>query len=87
MAALRKVHDMPLRTIRPNAMLRNVAIEMPKMPARMPGTTRDLQPLAVAIPHAVVGPPTLALEAMSSSFLSNFSSFPTPRMIMRWITI
>lgn len=56
---------MYLRTKTPKAIPMKVAIEMPKMPARIPGTTKELQPLAVAIPQAVVGPPTLALEAIS----------------------
>lgn len=38
---------------------------IPKMPARMPGTTNELPALAVAIPHAVLGPPTVAFDAIS----------------------
>ncbi|CAA6669828.1 unnamed protein product [Spirodela intermedia] len=38
-------------------------MDIPKIPAKIAGTIRELHPLAVAIPQAVVGPPTLALEA------------------------
>lgn len=55
------------------------------MPARIPRTTKELQPLAVAIPQAVVGPPTLAFEAISSNFFSRPSSRPTPRITAIWI--
>ncbi|CAA7406800.1 unnamed protein product [Spirodela intermedia] len=61
-------------------------MDIPKIPAKIAGTIRELHPLAVAIPQAVVGPPTLALEANSRSFLSNPSNFPTPSMIARWTT-
>jgi hypothetical protein len=57
-----------------------VAMAIPKMPARIPGTTREVHPLAVAMPQAVVGPPTLALDAMSSSLVWRPSRFPTPRV-------
>ena len=33
------------------------------MPAKIPGTTKLLHSLAVAIPNAVVGPPMLAFDA------------------------
>lgn len=65
-------------------MPRNVAIEIPKMPAKMPGTTKEPQPLAVAIPQAVVGPPMLAFDAKSKSFKSKRNSFPNPRITARW---
>lgn len=64
-------------------MPRKVAMAIPKTPARIAGTVRELQPLVVAIPQAVVGPPTLALEAINSSLLLNLSSFPTPRTTAR----
>lgn len=58
-------------------MPRNVATDIPNIPTRMPGTTKLLHPLAVAIPHAVVGPPMLAFDANSSSFLSIRNTFPS----------
>ena len=54
-------------TLTPNTMPRKVAMAIPKMPARMPGTTIELHPIAVANPHAVVGPPTFAFDAKSKS--------------------
>lgn len=75
---------MCLRTMTPKPMPRKVAIEIPKMPARIPGTTKELHPLAVAIPHAVVGPPILAFDAKSNSFKSKRNSFPNPRITARW---
>jgi len=78
---------MYLRTLHPNAMPRKVAMAMPKIPARIPGTTMELHPLVVAIPQAVVGPPTLALDAISNNFRSNPSSFPNPRVTARWTAI
>ncbi|KAG6758132.1 hypothetical protein POTOM_038468 [Populus tomentosa] len=61
---LQNLH-MYLRTFAPKAEPRKVAKAIPKMPARMPGTTNELPPLAVAIPHAVLGPPTVAFDAIS----------------------
>lgn len=84
---LRRTVHIDFRTNTPNPIPRNVAIAIPKMPARIPGTMSEVQPLAVAIPHAVVGPPTLALEAISSSFRSNPNSLPTPRITARWTAI
>lgn len=78
---------MNLSTLSPKASPRKVAMAIPKMPARIPGTTKELHPLAVAIPHAVVGPPTLAFDAKSNSFRSKRNSFPNPRITSRWITI
>lgn len=60
-----------------------VAIEIPNMPTRIPGTTKEPQPLAVAIPDAVVGPPMFAFDAKSSSFRSRFSNLPTPSITAR----
>ena len=74
-------------TVTPNAMPRKVAMAIPKMPARIPGITIDGHSFAVAIPQAVVGPPTFALEAMSSSLRSNRNSLPNPRMTTRWTAI
>lgn len=71
------------KTNAPNPIPRKVAMAMPKMPARMPGTINEVHPLAVAIPQAVVGPPTFAFEAISNSFLSKPRIFPTPKMIAR----
>jgi hypothetical protein len=59
-----------LRTMIPKPMLRKVAMETPKMPARIPGTTKECHPFVVAIPPAVVGPPILAFDAKSISFKS-----------------
>lgn len=70
---------MCLRTVNPNPMPIKVAIEMPKMPARIPGMMRAFHPLAMAIPQAVVGPPILAMEAKSSSFSSKPNNLPLPR--------
>jgi len=78
---------MYLRTLHPNAMPRKVAMAIPKIPARIPGTTMELHPLVVAIPQAVVGPPTLALDAISNDFRSKPSSFPNPRVRARWTAI
>lgn len=78
---------MKFRTLTPKAMARKVAMAIPKMAARMPGTTKVLHPLAVAIPHAVVGPPTLAFDATSNSFWSKRNSFPNPRITARWMAI
>ena len=71
-------------TLTPNTMPRKVAMAIPKMPARMPGTTIELHPFAVAIPHAVVGPPTFAFDAKSKSFKSKRKSFPNPSITARW---
>uniref|UniRef100_A0A0A8ZTR3 Uncharacterized protein n=1 Tax=Arundo donax TaxID=35708 RepID=A0A0A8ZTR3_ARUDO len=73
-----------LSTNMPKPMPRNVAVDMPKMPTRMPGTISELHPFAVAMAAAVVGPPTLALEAMSRDFLSSPTSLPTPSTTARW---
>ena len=78
---------MYFKTFTPNAMPRKVAMAIPKMPARMPGTTIELHPFAVAIPQAVVGPPTLAFDAKSNSFRSKRKSFPNPRITARWTAI
>lgn len=80
-------HYMYLRTASPNAMPMKVAIAMPKMPARIPGTIIEFHSLAVAIPQAVVGPPTLAFDAISNNFRSNPNSFPNPRITARWTAI
>lgn len=74
---------MRLSTNNPKLMPNNVAKETPNIPTRIPGTTKDPQPLAVAIPHAVVGPPMLAFDANSNSFRSTWKSFPNPRIISR----
>ena len=72
-----------LRTVTPKMIPRKVAMAMPKMPARMDGTRSVLQPLAVAIPPAVVGPPTFAFDARRISRISNFINFPIPIIIVR----
>lgn len=77
---------MCFKTVRPNPMPRKVAMALPNMPARIPGTIRECHPFAVAIPLAVVGPPTLAFEAISSNFKSSPKSLPSPRITARWIT-
>lgn len=58
----------------------HIEIETPNIPTRTPGTTKDPYPLTVAIPHAVAGPPMLALDANSNSFRSNRKSFHNPRI-------
>jgi hypothetical protein len=78
---------MNFKTVTPNAMPRKVAMAIPKMPARMPGTTKEVHPFAVAIPHAVVGPPTLAFDARSNNLRSMRKSLPSPRITARWIAI
>lgn len=67
---------MCLRIITPNPMPRKVAMETPKIPASNAGTTKDTHPFALAILHAVVGPPTLAFDAKSNNFKSKRKSFP-----------
>lgn len=64
-------------------MPRKVAMETPKTPERIPGTTREFHPLAVAMAQAVVGPPMLAFDARSSSFMSIQNSFPRSKVIAR----
>lgn len=49
-----------------------MAVAYPKMPVKMPGSTRDFQRLDPAMAAAVVGPPTLALEATRSSWFVVF---------------
>lgn len=78
---------MNLRTASPKAIPRKVATAIPKIPARIPGTTKEIHPFAVAIPQAVVGPPTFAFDAMSNCFNSTRSSFPTPSITARWTAI
>lgn len=73
-----------LRNVNPKPMPRKVAIAIPKMLARIAGTINEPHPLAVAIPHAVVGPPILAFDAKSNSFKSKRNSFPSPRITARW---
>ena len=75
------------KTVIPKKIEMNVATATPNMPTRIPGTTKDFQPLAVANPAAVVGPPTFALDAISNCFFSKPSNLPTPRMSKRWIAI
>lgn len=67
----------------PKAAPRKVAMEMPKIPARIEGTISEFHPFAVAIPPAVVGPPTFAFDANRSSFRSKRNSFPKPRITAR----
>lgn len=74
---------MCFKTVTPNPMPRKVAMAIPNIPARIPGTTREFHPFAVAIPHAVVGPPTLAFDAMSNNFKSMRKSLPNPSMTAR----
>jgi hypothetical protein len=75
------------KTNAPNPIPRNVAMAIPKMPARITGTTNDVHPLAVAIPQAVVGPPTFAFEAISNIFFSKPRIFPIPKMTARCTAI
>lgn len=71
------------KTNAPNPIPRKVATAIPKIPARIPGTINEVQPLAVAIPQAVVGPPTFAFEAISNNFFSKPRIFPIPKMMAR----
>ena len=75
------------RTNTPKAIPRKVAMAIPKMPTRIPGTIKEVQPFVVAIPQAVVGPPTFAFDAISSSFSSIPISFPAPRITSRCTVI
>lgn len=75
---------MCLRTNIPNPIPTNVAMEIPNIPARILGATKEAHPFAVAIPQAVVGPPTLALDAKSNIFRFIPNSFPKPRITIRW---
>ena len=75
------------KTVIPKKIEMNVATATPNMPTRIPGTTKDFQPLAVANPAAVVGPPTFALDAINNCFSSKPRNLPTPRMSKRWIAI
>lgn len=76
-----------LNTVRPKAIPKNVAMAIPKMPTRIEGTSKVLHPLAVAIPPAVVGPPTLAFDASKISRISNLNNLPTPMIMPRWTAI
>lgn len=71
------------KTATPKPIERNVAMDIPNMPARIPGTINVFQPFVVAIPQAVVGPPTFAFEASNNSFGSNPRIFPIPKMTAR----
>lgn len=53
------------------------------MPARVAGTTKEAHPFVVAILQAVVGPPTLALDAKSNILRSIPNIFPNPRVTIR----
>ena len=55
-----------------------VAIAYPNMPVSSAGSTSDRQFLFAAMPAAVVGPPTLAFEANTSSRRGKFIDLPTP---------
>lgn len=68
-------------------MERNVAVAYPKTPTNIVGTSRDLHPLAAAMPAPVVGPPTLAFEARSNSLRSKDMRRPIPRMRARCTAI
>lgn len=70
-------------TVNPNPIPRKVAMAMPKMPARIPGIIMEYHSFAVAIPQAVVGPPTLAFDAISNNFKSKRNSLPNPRITTR----
>ncbi|GER51033.1 protein kinase superfamily protein [Striga asiatica] len=78
---------MNLKTASPKKMPRKVAIAIPKMPAKIPGTIKEVHPLEVAMPQAVVGPPTFAFDASSKSLSSKPNIFPSPSMIARWTPI
>lgn len=58
-------------------------METPKTPKRIPGTTREVHPFAVAMAEAVVGPPMLAFDARSSTFMSIQNSFPSAKVTAR----
>lgn len=78
---------MNFKTMDPNPIPRKVATAIPKIPTRIPGIIIELQPFVVAIPQAVVGPPTLALDAISNDLRSKRSSFPRPMVMTRWTAI
>lgn len=62
-----------------------LAIAYPKLPVSMAGWIMSCQPLEVAMAAAVAGPPTLALDAMSTAFMGSRSSLPPARQIPRWM--
>lgn len=80
-----KLNYIHLRTKIPKPMPWNVAKEIPYIPTRISGTIKELHPLAVAIPHAVVGPPTFWHLTLKVRALGQIpSSFPNPRVTTSW---
>ena len=61
----------------------HVEIATPTMLRRIPGPSRDFQPLKVATPAAVVIPPTFAFDATNNSFVSKPRNLPIPRINIR----
>ena len=60
-----------------------VEIATPTMLSRILGPSRDLQPLKVATPAAVVIPPTFAFDATNNLLVSKPRNLPIPRTNIR----
>jgi hypothetical protein len=72
----------------PRASAIAVAVAYPKIPIRSAGNTSRFQSLACAMAAAVVGPPTLALDARYSSRLGRRKSpFPRAINVAKWTPI
>lgn len=70
----------------PRERERAVAVAYPNTPTNKAGSTNFDQSFACAMAAAVVGPPTLALDAKYNSFDFNLSTpFPTPISIAKWM--
>lgn len=62
----------------PTAVAIMVPMAYPRLPVSMPGFTMCVHPLAAAIAAAVAGPPTFALDEVSSAFCTHH----TPRVAL-----
>lgn len=80
-------HLVAKRTSRgPRERERAVAVAYPNTPTNKAGSTNLDQSFACAMAAAVVGPPTLALDAKYNSFDFNLSTpFPIPIRIAKWM--
>mmetsp|Transcript_340 Transcript_340/g.2697 ORF Transcript_340/g.2697 Transcript_340/m.2697 type:complete len:215 (+) Transcript_340:887-1531(+) len=75
---------MNLKTLKPRATHRKVATAYPKVPTNIAGTNERRQPLDTAMATAVVGPPTLALEANNMSRRSKPNKRPKRKQSIKW---
>ena len=65
-----------------------VAVAYPKIPMSREGKINRVQSFACAIAAAVVGPPTLALDAKYNSLDGNLNMyFPIPTNVIKWTAI